>query len=334
MTQLHLRSTCLGLDVAKAKLDACLWHDQARHHASFDNSPTGLRKLLAWLRRLHPDPLCAVLEATGPYGDLAAATLHAAGHAVSVVNPRRIKDHIRSLGQRNKTDRADAEAIAAYGRTHALDRWLPPAPELATLRALLRRLTGLEALAQAEARRRETAAQLTALQASHRRLQRALTAERQRLEAAIEAHLCAHPALAADCARLEAIAGIGAKSARLLVAELPRTLADSRAAAAWVGVTPRRHQSGTSVQRPARIGPDGVRHLRSALYLPAVVARHKNPRFKVFADRLEANGKAKMAVVLAVLHKLIRTAFAILKHQTHYDPNHHPLPPKTQASPA
>jgi len=334
MTALHLRSTCLGLDVAKAKLDACLWHHQARHHGSFDNSPAGLRKLLAWLRRLHPQPLCVVLEATGPYGDLAAATLHAAGHAVSVVNPRRIKDHIRSLGQRNKTDRADAEAIAAYGRTHALDRWLPPAPELAALRALLRRLTGLEALAQAEARRSETAAPLAVLAASHRRFQRALAAERQRLQAAIEAHLCAHPALAADCERLEAIEGIGPKSARLLVAELPRTLADSRAAAAWVGVTPRQHQSGTSVQRPARIGPDGQRHLRSALYLPAVVARHKNPRLKVFADRLEANGKAKMAVVLAVLHKLIRTAFAILKHQTSYDPNHHPLPPKTQPSPA
>ena len=49
------------------------------------------------------------MESTGSYSLLAATVLYEAGHAVSVLNPRWIKDHARSDGRRNKTDTLDAE---------------------------------------------------------------------------------------------------------------------------------------------------------------------------------------------------------------------------------
>jgi transposase len=59
-----------------------------------------------------------VLEAIGRYGERAATELHATGWRVHVANPRRIKDHARSLGQRNKAplriecaDAADARKL-------------------------------------------------------------------------------------------------------------------------------------------------------------------------------------------------------------------------------
>ncbi len=59
----------------------------------------------------------------------------------------------------------------------------------------------------------------------------------------------------ADCARLEAIPGIGAKRAQWLVAELPRILESSRAAAAWAGVAPRLSESGTLRNLPGLVPP-------------------------------------------------------------------------------
>jgi hypothetical protein len=37
-------------------------------------------------------------------------------------------------------------------------------------------------------------------------------------------------------------------------------------------------------------------------------------------------GKSKLAAVIAVLHKLVRISFAMLKNNSSYDPNHHPQP--------
>jgi transposase len=47
-----------------------------------------------------------------------------------------------------------------------------------------------------------------------------------------------------------------------------------------------------------------------------------NPLLKIFAERLLGQGKPKMVVVGAVMHKLLRIAFAILKNQKPFDPTH------------
>lgn len=317
----------LGLDVAKATFEACLLCNGRSYCCGFTNTPEGLRKLLAWIEKLAQGPVLAVLESTGRYGGLAATFLFEAGYPVSVVNPRWVKDHAKSQGLRNKTDRSDAKLIADYAQVNArkLDLWSPPPFELATLRILLHRLRDLETLRQGERNRREALPDSSPLHGSLDRLTQALEEEIALLEKNVTEHLHAHPRLQNDCERLETVPGIGAKSARWLVAELSHSFSNCRAAAAWVGVTPRIHDSGTSVHKRPGIGPEGNQALRSLLYLPAVVARTKNPTLKAFADRLETKGElCKKAIILAVMHKLVRIAFALLKNQSTYQPNHVP----------
>ena len=314
-------TTCLGLDIAKAKLDACLLHDRRVHHATFDNSASGLSALRTWCQKHGAPAPRTVLEATGRYSELAAFTLHGAGHHVHVANPRRIKDHAKSLGRRNKTDRIDAALIASFGTTRPLPAWQPPSDAQQILRSLLRRLHDLETMRQAE-RNRTTSILDPLVAKSLARIVRALDKEIVTLEAQIATHLHATPELQADIQRLSAIEGIGPRSARWLCAELPRHLPNARAAAAWLAVTPRVRQSGSSLRTTATTGPEGNRHLRRVLFMAAMVARRRNPRLKTFADRLAANGKAKMAVLIAVLHKLLKISFAILHSQAAYDPTH------------
>jgi transposase len=336
-TPLHDTKACLGIDISKAHLDACLLTElptRHRYRRKVRNTRSGIQELLGWLKEHHAEPIAAVLESTGHYGEMLAHLLHEAGHRVSVVNPGRVKQYAQSQGRHNKTDEVDAEIIARFGFTQELPQWQPLPEAQATLRALLRRREDVSAQLQAEANRLEACpTDKGPVPQSLRRIIALLSKELVRLEAAISEHIKTHPDLAADCARLEAIPGIGAKSAQWLVAELPGTLENSRAAAAWAGVAPRLSESGT-LRKPSRIGPAGNRFLRKALYFPAISARTHNPRFKVFADRLAERGLSKMAIIMAVLHKLVRTAFAILKNQSAYDPSHISITPKTTQNPS
>jgi transposase len=316
-------STCLGLDIAKAKFDACLLLGARAHHAQFDNSKPGIASLRAWCKKLGAPTPHTVLEATGYYGDLAAAELHAAGHRVHLANPRRIKDHARSLGQRNKTDRVDAALIAHFGTTRTLPEWQPASPAQQHLRALMRRTADLATMLQAERNRTESATD-PLVSKSLARIVRALEKETASLQAQIATHIQSTPELRADFAHLLQIEGIGPRTAAWLCAEVPRHLPDARAAAAWLAVTPRIRQSGTSLRSTAPAGSDGNRHLRRVLFMAALTARRRNPRLKPFADRLTAAGKSKMAVLLAVVHKLIKISFSILKNHSPYLPLHQP----------
>jgi transposase len=315
---------CLGLDIAKAKLDACLLSGTQAFHAQFDNSKPGLQALRVWCRKHGALAPWTVLEATGRYGELAATELHAAGHRVHLANPRRIKDYARSLGRRNKTDRIDAALIASFGATRDLPAWQPPSDAQQILRALMRRSADLATMLQAERNRTESSTDLLVAK-SLARIVRVLEKESASLQSQIKAHIQACPELREDLAHLCQIQGIGERTAAWLLAEVPRHLPNGRAAAAWLAVTPRVRQSGTCLRSTAPIGSEGNRHLRRVLFMAALTARHRNPRLKAFADRLAATGKSKMSVLFAVLHKLIKISFLLLKNHAAYDPLHNPL---------
>ena len=209
----------------------------------------------------------------------------------------------------------------AWPPLEPLEEWQPLPPAQALLRELLRRQADLEVALQAEQRRMESAPPAPALRQSLRRSAKWLAAELARLEKAVAAHLAGSPELAADVTRLEAIPGCGKKTARLLAAEIPRHFKNARAVAAWLGVVPRQCQSGTSVRKASRIG-HAAPELRSKLYFPALSAMRHDPRSKAFAERLRAAGKTPMAIVFALLHKLVRTAFALLTSKADYNPFH------------
>jgi transposase len=314
----------LGLDISKLKIDVCLLLGARSLAAQFDNSTAGLQALRIWCGRHGAQAPRSVLEATGPYGELAAVELHTAGWRVHVANPRRVKDYARSLGRRNKTDRIDAEILAGFGAAHLLPAWQPPAPAQLLLRQLLRRLHDLQTILQAERNRLATASEPLVAE-SLSRLVRALEKEMKALRAELTAHVRATPTLRADVQRLSQIEGIGTCCAQWLCAELPMHLPNARAAAAWAAVTPRQRQSGSSLHSTAPVGSEGNRHLRRVLFMAAMVARQHNPRLKAFADRLAQNGKSKLQILIAVLHKLIKISFALLKNQSSYPPAHNPL---------
>lgn len=72
---------------------------------------------------------------------------------MSVVNPARIKRYGESKLHRNKTDKTDTDLIAEFCLKEKPALWEPLSPDLKHLRALVRRLSDLQANIQQEKNR-------------------------------------------------------------------------------------------------------------------------------------------------------------------------------------
>jgi len=90
---------------------------------------------------------------------------------------------------------------------------------------------------------------------------------------------------------------------------------------AYAGLNPQQHQSGTSINRPARISKIGNAVLRTALYMPALSAMRHNPAVAALVDRLKAQGRLTgKQIVVAAMRKLLVICFGVLKSGKEFDP--------------
>ncbi len=314
----------LGIDLAKDKLDVALRHHERVKHRVFPNTPDGIADLLSWLKAQGHPQLHACLEATGTFGDELALALHETGQVVSVLNPAVLKAFRQSTLTRTKNDRTDASLLARYAAVHHPQPWTPPAPEMRELQALARRLDSLHQMRQQEHNRLTSGGRSAQVTESVQTILTALEAEIERVAQLVQAHIQQHPELKAQHDLLCTIPGIGAKTATTLLAECGdlRAYANARAVAAYAGLTPKQHQSGSSVRGKPRLSKIGSDRLRKAMYFPALAAQRFNPIVRAFCDSLLKRGKHKMTVVGAAMRKLLHLAYGVVKSGKAFDPNY------------
>jgi transposase len=320
--------TQVGVDVDSEKLVCAMQRaGQRQPLATFANTAAGHKKFMRWATKGgHAARVC--LEATGIYSLEFALALHQAKNvAVMVVNPRAIKDFARACMQRAKTDAVDAGGILEYLERMPFTAWQPPAPQILALQAINRRLVQLSSELTREKNRRHA---VEFAGAGAEAIAHDIEINIRHLERRLE---CMHnsglqlvrsvPVLATKLAHLVSTKGIGEASAMRLLAEL-LVLPDDLAAPQWVahaGLDPRPYESGTSVHRPRRITKVGNRHLRAALYMPALVAIQHDPNVKAFYNKLVVAGKKPMQAVVAVMRKLLHAIWGMLKHDQDFDGN-------------
>jgi transposase len=314
----------LGIDIAKYKFDTTLRVDQRIFRQQFTNDPAGFAALLKWLRQHQVDQLHAGLESTGRYGLALAHLLHGRGFRVSLLNPLSLHHYARSKFQRHKQDKLDADLMAEYLQKENPPAWVPMTVHQTQLQELSRLLqVRKEQLAQ-ENNRLENLPQSPAAARVIKGFIRILERQITKLHQQLLDSLKSDPQAWADWKLLLSIPGIGELTAAILLAELPRYLQSARAAAAYTGVTPARHQSGT-LDYSKGLSVLGNRRLRKALYFPAITAlRGHNQLIAAKAQRLRAKGKTEMCIVGAAMHQLVRQAWGVLKHQKPFDPNWQP----------
>jgi len=88
---------------------------------------------------------------------------------------------------------------------------------------------------------------------------------------------------------------------------------------AYAGLNPSIHQSGSSVNRRGHLSKTGSKALRKVFYIPAVSAKNICKCYKPFVQRLQDKGKPPKVILIAVMHKLFRIVFAVLKKGRPFD---------------
>ena len=312
----------LGIDISKLKVDICLSRETGKfRHRVFPNSPAGFSQLSAWLSKQKVERVHACLEATGTYGEALATYLHEAGHLVSVVNPAVIKAYGQSRLSRTKTDKADATLIAQFCSERRPPQWQPLPAEIRELQALVRRLDSLVEMRQMEVNRLEVAG-TEAVKESLLEHLAFLDEEVAKTERLIRTHINHHRGLLEQRDLLLSIPGIGSTTAAKLLSEIldVKLYKSARQLAAFAGLVPRLHESGSSIKRRSRLSKTGAPRLRKALYFPAIVAIKHNPQITALSMRMKGRGKCPMEIIGAAMRKLVHIAYGVLKSGRPFDP--------------
>jgi transposase len=287
----------VGIDIAKATIQV---HREGSQ-AELANAPAALGKLCKELQSF--PAIHVVCEATGGYEQGLVGALHKAKIPVSVVNPAQVRAAARACGQRAKTDRIDAAMLTDYGQ-----RYQPkPTPQASRVQEQLVALTQwLKQLVQSQ--------MLTKSQAEHHQdrfvkqqhqalldyYQSQIKAVEQRLEALLEKD----QALRQRVEALDAIEGVGSRTALLVLAHMPELgQLNRQQVAALAGLAPWTRDSGT--MKGMRCIGGGRLEVRLALYMPALTAARRNPLLSALYQRLIAKGKPGKVALTAVMRKLL-----------------------------
>jgi len=315
----------LGIDVSKRKLDAALLDERNKVKSrSFSNDAAGFALLVRWLaeRGLSPGDCHACLEATGPYSEACATALVDAGWRVSVVNPARVKGFAQGEMQRNKTDSDDAQLLARFCARLAPEPWQPAPLSVRELRALVERLQAIKDMQQQETNRLEAQGDNAVLRNSIQGHIAYLQTCADELQRQIDDHIDRHPDLKRDAQLLHSIPGIGQVTVSKVLALLGdvRRFSSAKALSAFIGLTPRLRESGSSVRGRSMMSRTGHAGMRTALYMPALVAQRHNPVVRRFAERLKTTGHAPKAIIGACMHKMAMLIFGVLRSGRPFDP--------------
>jgi transposase len=276
-------------------------------------------------QRMKDGPLHVIMEATGIYYLDAALIADQWGATVTVVNPKAAHHFAKAMGGRNKTDKIDAAVLLECLKRMPHKPWTRPREAMLTLRYYGRYLTQLTEDKTAARNRLHALLATGASPASLRQdLKRAITSIDKRIDRLRKQAMVlirADEELSRIFDALDSIKGVGEVAALSLLAELvllPRDLS-SRACTAHAGLDPRVYESGTTVYKPPRISRQGNRHLRRALFHPAMSAGTHDPGACALKERLLAEGRKPMQATVAIMRKLLTVAWAMVRNPQPYD---------------
>jgi transposase len=288
----------IGIDVAKAHLDVS-WAATLRR---FPNERSGHAALIQWIKQ-STTPVQLICEASGGYEQPLLESLEKSQVKVTLVQAVRVRQYARATGILAKTDKIDARVLAAFGSAIKPEPTPPLSIEQKRLRQYEAQRRHLSRILVAEENR---LAQLSCadLRTLSRSLMSKIKNQIETLDRCIGELIAQDQTLCEKAQKLTAISGVGARTAALLLAQMPKLgQLNRRQAAALAGLAPFNHDSGSIRGKRAIFG--GRRALRTGLYMAALSAARFNPILSRFYQRLRAKGKPHKLALTAVMRKLL-----------------------------
>ena len=296
----------VGVDVAKAHLEVA-WEQESRRVA---NDAAGRSALVERLSQIGGS-VQVICEASGGYERALCQALQRGGIKVSLVQASRVRQYARASGVLAKTDSIDAHLLCRFGQALRPPATALPKPHQEKLRELESQRRHLGRLLVAEHNR---GAQLTdkVLLRLSKRLLSQIQKQIAQIDLLLQQLIAQSPELCAKARKLTALAGVGPRTATLLLAQMPELgELNRRQAAALAGLAPFNRDSGRARGKRAIFG--GRRAVRCGLYMAALVASRHNPVLAQFYQRLRSAGKPPKLALTATMRKLLIALNSSLK---------------------
>jgi transposase len=304
----------IGIDVSKNT-----WDIHVSENGQTWTSPTSDEALKKLVKKLEPylGRSRIVMEATGGFERNLMIGLIDAGHVVSVVNPRRVRDFAKANGQFGKTDKLDAKLLALFGEKMAPRPTERPSPKQLELEAfVLRRRQLVEMRAMELTRQKQVSSKK--MKQSITKMINVLSKQIDAVEADIQKLVESDDDWKNKADILDSAPGIASGNATTLVAELPELGELNRQEiATLVGLAPFNDDSGD--RRGSRTIRGGRAAVRACLYMAAVSAvRATSPASPIqeLFKRLRKRGKAFKVAIVACMRKLLTTLNSMIKTNT------------------
>jgi transposase len=217
-----------------------------------------------------------------------------------------------------------SEAIALFGLEKKLDNWVQPKKVFRELRQITRerdQLIAERTILKNQLHAEEVEA-YPSVKTVLRIKVRIKMANAQLIEtmAEIKESIKNDVELNQAVALMTTIPGIGVLTSAVIMAETNgfELIRSTSQLSSYAGFDVKEKESGTSVKGKSRISKRGNRHLRKAMYMPALAAIRHSERYKAIFVRIVAKNGIKMKAAVAVQRKLLEMAYTIYKTKKPY----------------
>lgn len=328
-----MKKIIIGIDISMDDFHACIkvrteqGSTCIKGTRSFQNSEKGFKEFLAWALKQKKDgcSISFVMEATGVYYEDLADFLYTNSQKVSVVLANKVKNYIKSLNIKTKTDKVDSKVIAGFGIERELDSWQPMSPVYKNLRDLCRELLSMKKDMQ------RAKCQLHAMERSHEKLEDMVNLKEEqigfyrsaikRIKETINNIIDRDPALKEKIRKVETTPGLGFETIVILACETNgfALFNNIRQLVSYAGLDVKLNESG-NFKGKARITKQGNPRIRQALFMPSLSAVRSNDSIKSLYERIcEKNPDVKRKGIVAGMRKLLILAYVLWKKDEEYD---------------
>lgn len=296
----------VGIDISKAELEvACSHHNKSTKHR---NTPEGIAALIGELKTI--SPRLVLMEATGGYEKELTRALESSGIAVSVINPRQVRDFARATGLLAKTDNLDARILARYAECLKPREHQSASEAESLLKDLMVRRTQILKMLQDEKNRLDRSSSNTIK--SINSVIAFLGKQLKEIDAQTESLINQDEHLSGKSNLLRSVPGVGPVGTATLLSFMPELGSLNRQQiASLAGVAPLNNDSGP--RRGARGTWGGRSRVRAVLFMMVIASLRANPTIKAFYMRLKQAGKKSKVAIVACMRKLLTCLNSMVK---------------------
>jgi transposase len=296
----------IGIDVSKTHLDVAVGKDSDVIRVG--NDEQGIASIFTLLHESQSDLI--VVESTGGLERALVTALYLAGLPVALVNPGRVREYAKAIGQLAKTDKIDARLLANFAEGVKPPKVILPSEQEQYLSALVTRRRQVVDMLTAE--KNHLLSTPIRLRPLVERNMAWLEKQVKELEEQLDAFIENDPHFRIKNDLLRSAPGVGPVLSKTLISDLPELgKIDRKEIASLVGVAPFNKDSGHF--RGKRRIKGGRANIRSVLYMATVCAVRWNPILRNFYQRLISYGKEKKVAIVACMHKFLSILNAMVR---------------------